>query len=157
MADRFPAQIEIGGKISPDCLQDLFALASDENCTFNFDESITPFETFVGHIRQHKTLTLTDDEACYGTIEEIEQFCRAHHLTFVRHSDGRYEWNAELVWWSPQTGEGSCPSDQNHRVLIAVVDVTQTLKRGTPARKIAQLTKLLAKSTPPTVPPLVVT
>jgi len=157
MADRFPAQIEIGGPITPDHLQDLFTLARDENCTFNFDESITPFATFLDHIRKHQTLTLTDAEACYGTMEEIEQFCREHRLTFVRHSDGRYEWNAELAWWSPQTGEGSCPSDQNRRVLIAVTDIARSLKKGSPARKVARLTKLLAKDTPPTVPPLVVT
>ena len=46
-------------------------------------------------------LVLADVEARFGMFEDLEAFCVEHGIPFDRHSDARYEFDAENVMFRP--------------------------------------------------------
>jgi hypothetical protein len=105
MADYFPGEIRIGGDIPADLLEELFGELSstgakiggydgtDFNCQ-NADELRQALEEN-GH------LFLADDQARFRMFEELEGFLCEHDIPFDRHSDARYEFDAENVRFRP--------------------------------------------------------
>jgi hypothetical protein len=105
MADCFPGEITIGGKI-PSALLEEFLGAVTSTYAFVGGYEGAPFsgktaEELRGALDEDGHLRLADPEARYGQFEEMEAFCVRHGIPFDRHSDARYEFDAVNVIFRP--------------------------------------------------------
>jgi hypothetical protein len=100
MADRVSASIEIGGQIAAEHYAELVEIAAGYALALQWGD-----EPFDGHrIALAASLELFAYEVPGGQFDELEAFCTAHGLAFVRWCDGYPgAWNAERVVF---TGRG---------------------------------------------------
>lgn len=117
MADRFPAQIWIGGQLSrskrlypddPDddttVIQGLIGALHSDGASHEYGEAEIRsdytekglFEYLDGDVLHFK-----NDQACNGEFEETEEFCIEHGIPFDRQSHHYDEYDAENVYWRP--------------------------------------------------------
>ena len=105
MADRFPGEITIGGKIPAALLEEFLGEVASSGASVG-DYGNAPFdgrtaEELRGTLDENGQLRLADPEACYGQFEELEGFLQEHGIPFDRHSDARYEFDAVNVMFRP--------------------------------------------------------
>jgi len=105
MADRFPGEITIGGKV-PCALLGQFLGAVASTCAFVGGYEGAPFdgrtaEDLRGALDEDGHLRLADPEARYGQFDDLEGFLQEHGIPFDRHSDARYEFDAMNVMFRP--------------------------------------------------------
>ena len=136
MADCIPGEITIGGTIPDDVLG---AFLGEVNSTgasvggyggteaaFKTTADLTEALDDDGH------LLLVDDQASFGQFEGLEDFCVKHGISFDRHSDAKYEFDAENV--SYRTGMKkpvSIPSNNDGEDLFSVKAVRPVVKELT--------------------------
>ncbi len=105
MADNFPGEITIGGKVPANLLEEFLGeLDSTGAKVGGYDGA--EFDAKTAHdlrqaLDENGHLFLADAEARYGQFEELEAFCVQHGISFDRHSDARYEFDAENVYFRP--------------------------------------------------------
>ena len=104
MADYMAAHIEIGGKLARCKLNELLSLIEELSAE---DDSSSPLnqEYLQTCTDENKPLALYDDQARYGEFPELEQFCIANKLTFNRKSSPKYEYEGQIRFFSPDSGE----------------------------------------------------
>ncbi len=118
MADRFPAQIWIGGQLSrtaqlfpddPDdnttILEGLIAALSEDDASHNYGDIRIPADCPEADLGEYLTddgkfLNLMSDHAVNGEFPDTEQFCMEHGIAFDRWSDHFCE-DAENAHWRP--------------------------------------------------------
>ncbi len=104
MADYMAAHIEIGGKLASCKLNELLSLI--EELSAEDYSSSPPNQEYLQTCRdENKPLALYDDQARYGEFPELEQFCIANNLTFNRHSSPKYEYEGQIRFYSPDSGD----------------------------------------------------
>ncbi len=104
MADYMAAHIEIGGKLARCKLNEFLSLI--EELSAEDDWSSPPNQEYLQKCRDDKKpIVLYDDQARYGEFPELEQFCIANNLTFNRHSSPKYEYEGQIRFFSPDSGE----------------------------------------------------
>lgn len=119
MADRFSAQIWIGGQISrtarlyPDdpkddttILRGLIGALHEDRASHEYGDAPIPCDCTEEDLGNYLSenghrLRLKNDEAYYGEFPETEQFCMEHDIPFNRWSDHHCEYSAEFVSWRP--------------------------------------------------------
>jgi hypothetical protein len=115
MADRVPASIIVGGRVSTAIFDALVETIQFEGLAIEWDAE--PFEA--SHCVPGEPLHLYAHEVAWGRFDGLERFCAEHHLPFVRWSGGYPgEWSAERIVF---TGEGEPDSymvDEGDRVVI---------------------------------------
>ena len=112
MADHFWGRIQIGGDLRKDGVRRFCEAlgAEDEFELLRFMED--------GHIVRD------DCEARYGQFEELEDACRELGLSYVRQSDGKYEFSPEIVFWQPgMSGAYAVITDHDHNMQVSMDDV----------------------------------
>jgi hypothetical protein len=98
-------------------------------------------------------------------FEELEEFCATQEISFDRHSDAKYEWDAENVYFRPGMEEPVGVLSNNDRddlfpvgrIRPVVKDLAElTQKAATPAgfRELDRLVKSLVAALPPEIEPL---
>jgi hypothetical protein len=110
MSDYIAAEITIGGKVKPSLVRSLCRAISSQRVALDWGES--PFQPETAQdllaaltdVNGIKLLKLCDDQARWGQFEELEWFLEKHHIAFRRHSDGRYEYDSDLVEYRPGLG-----------------------------------------------------
>src|SRR5437870_810723 len=113
MSDRFPALLEIGGSISRPLLLDLLTRIQAAGLRWNWCEdevaANTP-EELLEELRQHdsEVLSVGDDEALGGMFESLEEFLVEQGVAFDRHSDAKYEYDGEIVFYRPGMERPGC-------------------------------------------------
>lgn len=115
MADRVSATITIGGDVPADRLLDLAAIINGEGLSTDWDgEDFTLSQLVPGH-----SLTLMAHEVSWGRFEELEAYCQAEHLPFVRWS-GAYagQWGAERVVFTGAGEPVSFTADEEDCILV---------------------------------------
>ncbi|MBT3380732.1 MAG: hypothetical protein HN742_26870 [Lentisphaerae bacterium] len=111
MADHYYARIKIGG-----------TLRADDVSRFCAALGIHPGDVN-GRI-SNGCFVFENDEASYGRFEELEDLCRELELTFVRESDGKYGFSAEVVFWAPGMDEaGQALADHDNNLQVDMEDV----------------------------------
>ena len=104
MADYMAAHIEIGGKLARTKLKELVSLI--EELSAEDDWNSPPNQEYLQTCAdENKPLALYDDQARYGEFPELEQFCIANNLTFNRKSSPKYEYEGQIRFFSPDSGE----------------------------------------------------
>lgn len=156
MSDRIAAYIRIGGPIPSRLTIPLATAITTEGLSLDWGNS--PFsptnEEDLLTAAHNGPLFLYDDHARNGTFETLETFLRRHHIAFDRHSEAKYEYDAEMVsyrpgmrkpfiWASTQNGEAFVS-----RTLIA--SALALLDR----HKTQQALRLLRQAIGPDVAPL---
>jgi len=104
MADYMAAHIEIGGKLARCKLNKLLSLI-EELSAEDYGSSALNQGYLQTCADEKKPLALYDDQARYGEFAELEQFCIANNLTFKRHSSPKYEYEGQIRFFSPDSGE----------------------------------------------------
>ena len=162
MADRIPAEIWIGGKLSRSLL-DEFPIS---DLKLDWDE--TPFDStteegILSARDESGLLHFADCEIAWGEFSDLEEWLREHNIPFKRHSSGKYEYLPELAEFRPDLGEDIqtittesgeplvCKSD-----LVPILDKMARLCRSNrplsvQLRAWKQLSGKLDKLVPPTL------
>ena len=112
MAEYFWGRIEIGGDLRRTDLPKFCEAigARDEFELLRYEED--------GHV------VCDDCEARYGQFEELEDACREVGLSYIRHSDGKYEFSPEIVFWQPgMSGACGVITDHDHDMQVRMDDV----------------------------------
>ena len=158
MASSLAASITIGGTLPASRLQEFYDVVDAEGVGYSWGEyNIGSFEEFAEEVRAGGEFTVMDTEARHGMFPGIEEFCQKNNLTFVRNADGNYEYDAEVVWWAPgMTTTAYSLGTQDGDPVIEVSKLRVAMEMPTSEEKLATIAALIEKTTPVTVPPLVV-
>ena len=115
MADRVSASIALGGVITAAQLTGLPPLITDECLSPEWDGE--PFEP--SQLTPGEPLQLHAHEVAWGMFEELEAWCRDHHVPYIRWSGGfGSEWGAERVVFDGADEPRSYDADENDRVFV---------------------------------------
>lgn len=138
MADRFPASIEISGCL-PDCfLSQLHGAAQDDGASFEWGDAVPTQDELAEALAGGETLFLCNDEVAGGTLTSLTLVCRQIGLSYQHHNDARYEFEAELTWWSPGMPEPySVSSDQQGHALISLQELKELRQNAPDAEDFA--------------------
>ena len=103
MPHRISIHITIGGLLSDALVPGLFAAAEQEGATGSWGGG--PLAGDADELREivieaRAPLWVCDDQHL-GNFDALEAFCVANGLTFVSHSEGGDEADAEIRWWAP--------------------------------------------------------
>ena len=115
MADRVSASIALGGGVTAAQLAELTQLINDEGLSTEWDGE--PFDP--SQLTPGEPLQLHAYEVAWGTFEELEAWCREHHVPYVRWSGGYgCEWGAERVVFDCAGDPRSYDADENDRIFV---------------------------------------
>ena len=171
MADSFPGEIMIGGKVPAALLEEFLGKIGSTGAKVGgydgveFDAKTA--EDLRRALDEDAHLFLVDDQARYGQFEELEAFCVQHGISFDRHSDARYEFDSENVYFRPgMKGPLVIRSDNDGddlldislvrpiaRELVGVVAAAATNRKKLLAA-VTKTIRALNKLLPPEVEPL---
>lgn len=140
MAERMTVEIAIGGPVPrhlvPGLLQAIQAEAiylTGEDKPFSADSA----EDLLRAARDGNaatTLNLMDHEVAWGHFETLEPFLKEHNIAFDRWSEGKYEFDAELLQFRPgMTQPFCCATLQNQEPVVEarlVASALESLERG---------------------------
>jgi hypothetical protein len=124
MADWFPGEITIGGRVPATLEAELAkAVAATGGLVGGYEGS--PFDPDAQRLTEaldgNGHLFLVDDQARYGQFEELEAFCVKHGVAFDRHSEAKHEYDAENVHFRPGMKEPvSVSSNSDGNELLGV-------------------------------------
>lgn len=115
MADRVSASVALGGTITAAQLDELTQLVNDEGLSTDWGGE--PFQP--SQLAQGEPLQLHAHEVAWGMFEELEAWCREHHVPYVRWS-GSYgsEWGAERVVFDGAGEPNSYDADESDRIFV---------------------------------------
>ena len=162
MGDYFPGKIEIGGQLAEELVESFVDAIMMDGATIGDDyDDGTPDEgdvdKAVRNVSAEKiSIKFCDTEATGGVFENIESFCHNNKLAYVRHSDAKYEYHEEIVYWFPgMTEEESLPCC-NEAVVVPVKDLLEVINDDSSHAliRLARLSRMLTKYQLPTVPPI---
>ena len=159
MSDHFPGEITIGGIIPRRLLDELAGMIASEGVSIDWQYALdkAAVRKAIDAAAEHgETVRFTDDEACYGQFEDLENWLTSHGIDFDRHSDARYEHDGEnahgrgrkrpVVMKSDQSGQDMADADEVRKILT---------NEAPPDGKLARIAKLVA--VPPALAPIVLT
>jgi len=105
MSDYFAGEIRIGGNVPADLLEEFLGeLESSGAKVGGYDGSPVTCrnaEELRRALDENGHLFLVDDQARFGMFEELEGFLCEHDIPYDRHSDARFEFDAENVRFRP--------------------------------------------------------
>ncbi len=104
MGDYAYGEIQLGGKINQENGRKLIGLLSGEEALSVYRERIVESgDCLADFVDAGGKLSFTSDRARNGEFADIEQFCKANGLSFIRTSDAFGEWDAEMVVHTPES------------------------------------------------------
>lgn len=134
MGEYFPGKMKIGGKLSltapegtsqedwDDSISQFIARVTDEFKDWD-QKSYTArdmsIQDLAKEIDEHGNLTVANSEASWGSFQDLESLCFDLGLSFDRHSEARYEYDAEIVRWRPGMDEPEVvASNQGGHIML---------------------------------------
>lgn len=175
MADRMSAWIEIGGPIPASLVKELCQTIIDEGVSVG-DWDCDPFDaTTAAELLElcqlepsqddgqanPGTLKLFDHEVAYGRFDGIEDFCQQHGIAFDRHSDGKYEFDPEVVQFRPGRWPNTFVAQADHsgNETVRADEVREAIALGDkpglkPAQRLRAVLEKLNSIVGPQVPNL---
>ncbi len=148
MSDRFPAEITIGGNIPRRLLDELAGMIASEGVSLDWQytlDNAAVREAIEAAAAKGETVRFTDDEACYGQFEDLENWLTNHGINFDRHGDARYEYDGENAYGRGRKRPVIVNADQSGHPQTSIEEVRKILTSQAPAdRKLSQIAKLVA-------------
>jgi hypothetical protein len=173
MSDYIAAEITIGGNVKRSLVRSLCRAISSQRVALDWGETLFQPESAqdllaaLTDVNGVKLLKLCDDQARWGQFEELEWFLEKHQIAFRRHSDGRYEYDSDLVEYRPGLGRVYSLASKSGEPLVslglarqgiaALSEVQKLLRRKQSAeavRIIRSGLRSLRSQLPHEVPPL---
>ena len=154
MADRYPAEIHIGGPIPRTVLDELVEQIVVTGASLDgYGENTVTDASISNILREGQIIDLFDDQAQYGRFEELEDFLVRRGIHFDLHSDAHCEYDGENVYYRGGQRVLSLPATQNGNILIHHEDVMKILNNNDldDQDKLKALVKLVV---PPETKPL---
>jgi len=170
MADHMAAEIWIGGKMNASLVSE-FCNAISEQCVSlewggsHFQPSVTA--DLMDHRRElgnAQVLWLCDDQARWGEIAALEAFLQKHNVPFTRQTDGKYEYDPEVLEFRPGREPTSSTTNKSGEPVIPISTLTELAKgldaalstatRAEMARQIWDARRFLESCLPPALPAL---
>jgi hypothetical protein len=159
MSDYFPGSIEIGGKVPKALAQELVDAVVNAGAAEGDDwggegwEPETPEDLLKSAKESGGTLRLCNDQARYGEFDELEEFCRLNGIAYSRHSDAKYEYDAENVEFRPgMEGPETFFSNSSSNVQISQDEIKREvyplLEKGKAKEALAKLKELAGENIP---------
>ena len=131
MADHFPGEIHIGGPIPRELLNKLVKVIVAQGVSLeDYGAPAATEETLRKEFGEGKVIDLFHEQARYGQFDDLEAFLVKRRIHFDRHSDGRYEFDAEKVFYRGGKEPVIFPSGQSGSVLLRRDDVMRILDDG---------------------------
>lgn len=115
MADRVSATITIGGNLPADQLLEFATVIHGEGLSMEWDGE----DFALSQLVPDSSLTLMAHEVAWGRFEDLEAFCAAENMPYVRWS-GAYggQWGAERVVFTGAGEPASFVADEDDHILI---------------------------------------
>jgi hypothetical protein len=174
MSERMAAEIHIGGKIPAAVAVGLAGVVQREGVSLEWGGGRFEPESAQALLEASQDgddgtglLRLYDDQARWGEFEELEAFCRQHHVAYTRHSEGRYDCGPETAEYRPEQGLFVFLTDPSHQPYVLanqLVDVEKKLAEAIGHLEQRRFDRALAaareardmmrKQLPPELPPL---
>ena len=173
MSDRMAGEIRVGGKISLAVVPQLCDAITREGVSTewgggHFRPATT--EELLAAVQPHSDqvplLCLYDDDAAWGEFASLERFLEEHQIAFTRFSEGKYEYEPEMVAYRPSSGRIELLTNGNREPVIApcelaavekelsrIVERARSNTRGI-ATAVRKARDLLHDALPPSVPAL---
>ena len=125
MSETLAAEIQIGGKVRRSVAEELCGVITTERVSLEWgDVSFEPktvedllaarFDNGDGLL----TLRLYDDHASWGEFDILEGFLRGHRVPFVRYTEGKYDYDPEVVAFHPSCGLVQEPTDHRRNPIV---------------------------------------
>jgi len=170
MSDYMAGEIKIGGQVSAELVPALCAAIKSQGASLEWgDGFFTPesAEDLLAGCRDEngvRLLYLCDDDVRGGVFECLEEFLQNHGIAYWRHSEAKYEFDAQILEYRPGFDPVSISSNAAGDQLMAVsnmavvdkaLDAAQR-KGSLPAARqaIRKAQRLLRAQLPPALPPL---
>jgi hypothetical protein len=161
MSDCLPGLIQIGGPIPRSLVPELLTRIKDEGLRWDWcgdAVSATTPEELLEELQRHncETLNVGDDAALGGAFPELEEFLVRQGIAFNRHSDAKYEYDGEVVFFRyGMEGPGWVRATQDGQPVVlldGLRPVQALLRQADHQQALAELNELL-DAIPP-LPPL---
>ena len=121
MADSAWAEITIGGNLIAEKVEDLRKILSYEcECLLEDSEDIND------HLHQG-TLYFEHSDAADGEFKELEKFCDENNLSYIRRSSAISEYDACIVWHTPN-GNRYNILDSNDKEVVRAYNIKEIIK-----------------------------
>lgn len=159
MSDHYPGEIVIGGPIPRRLLNKLAGMIAHEGVGIDWQgavgqEAIRQAIEMAAAAGQ--TARFTDDEALCGRFGDLEEWLTRRGIDFDRHSDSRFEFDAENAYGRGRRRPVIMSSCQSGYDLVGTDEIREILAGpDVPARKLARIARLVAA--PPALTPIVLT
>lgn len=107
MADRYGCTMMIGGKLPIEKMDEFVGLIEDEMGSFEkpVNSPVEFYEQMIKHGYIDKILDpleIRNDEARWGEMEDLENFCTENNLSYKKASDSYYGCSPELCVFNPE-------------------------------------------------------
>lgn len=132
MSDSIPAEIYIGGALKPEAVEEFLEAINADAPGLDYDGSVEfdDLESLRQALDDDGQLHFMDNQARNGVFEHIEDFCTTHGLFFQRHSDAKFEYDAQWVVLAPGMKESKWyPATQNGGVVTSDATLTHVRKK----------------------------
>ncbi len=135
MADYMAAHIEIGGKLTRTKLKELLSLIHDLSAEDYW--SSPPNQEYLQKCTdENKPLALYDDQARYGEFPELEEFCIVNNLTFNRKSSPKYEYEGQIRFLSPDSGDQVIGATDDGEPYLKLSELKDYQEKGLPLQEV---------------------
>ena len=144
MAEYMTATLTVGGRITRAQLKKIRKLAEIEGADMEISEI------------SEQEITIIDDEAPWGKFEQLEQYLIEQRIPFNRHSEAKYEYDAEIVFYRPDY----CPrpleflATQEGQVAVNALEILEAIERTTTREELVAELRALAAADVPELPRL---
>lgn len=143
MADYMAAEIEIGGDLPKRKVKKFLAVLNNAGIAPDYGESCTWTEDDL----RASPLRAVDAEARWGHFQELEAWLQDHGLSYIRTTEGKWEWDGAVVWWMPGMDQAkSVTADQQGGPVLELCELRKL-------KTFEELQALLDESEPPRLPP----
>ncbi len=176
MSEQLAADIQIGGKVRRRVAEVLCSVIAAERVSLEWGEVLFEPKTVDDLLAARVdngdgllTLRLYDNEASWGEFDSLERFLQEHKIPFCRYTEGKYDYEPEVVAFHPACGLVQELTDHSRNPIVqtaavkAIADklakILAEMQRGEVdaarlQRKLQRLYGKLCKCLPADVPAL---
>jgi len=135
MADRMPAEIQIGGKIRRSVAEALCSVVADAGGSLDWGEAQFQPETTDDLLSARSDdegphiLKLYDDQARWGEFATLETFLREQGIPYRRYTDGKFDYDPEIEAFHPDCGLVEWFTDHNRHPVVQASELATIADR----------------------------